>query len=399
MKKNIDMQDIYKRAMKRHSDWKKQQEEIFHEEKLKEERIRNEQIQQEKIRKEQIATKQKLEKARKKRKIIIFVVLILIVLAYIKVTSLDNKTKEQIIDKQQADDTTQVSSENTDSNTENNGSEVASDMEQSQNGETSQTNEDVMYTGSASFEGMTATVTVVNGTTCTFEFDNQTDTDMNIGGWEANQNVCLVTESGEYWTEFDVWMGVDIPSHGKTEKEVNFDDNVTGTPSCVKIDCIQTLVDGLPTFGKSEVLEIQLNSKNTDKQESNQDQNNDVAEVSEDITYTGSSSFQGMTITATAINNTKNKFVFDNQTDTDMKIGGWGASTNVCLTTSDGEFWNKFTGNNGVDLPAHQKKDIEIYFDDSTGTPLSLKIEYIQTLNANSLPGTSGTVEIQLSQS
>ena len=109
--------------------------------------------------------------------------------------------------------------------------------------------------GTATFQGMEVTINQKEGSIIKVTFDNQTDTDMNIGGWSANQRACLKTTEGEYWFDFNSFMGYDIPAHSTREALLAFK-NVKGTITEVKIDKIQTLVDGLPTFGISGVVEI-----------------------------------------------------------------------------------------------------------------------------------------------
>ena len=118
--------------------------------------------------------------------------------------------------------------------------------------------------GHATFEGMTIKVDQKQGNMIKVIFDNPTDTEMNIGGWDAKQEACLTTTKGEYWFDFDSFMGYTIPAHSKREAILAFN-NVEGEAINLKIDCIQTLVHGLPAFGGSKATEIDFT--NDDKEE------------------------------------------------------------------------------------------------------------------------------------
>ena len=99
--------------------------------------------------------------------------------------------------------------------------------------------------GHATFEGMTIKVDQKQGNMIKVIFDNP-------------------TAKGEYWFDFDSFMGYTIPAHSKREAILAFN-NVEGEAINLKIDCIQTLVHGLPAFGGSKAIEIDFT--NDDKEE------------------------------------------------------------------------------------------------------------------------------------
>lgn len=111
--------------------------------------------------------------------------------------------------------------------------------------------------GQTTFEGMSVEVKQREGNMIKVTFDNHSDTEMNIGGWGGNQRACLTTTEGEYWFDFNSHMGYTIPAHSIREALLVFK-NAEGTVKNLKIDEIQTLVDGLPTFGTSGIVEIPL---------------------------------------------------------------------------------------------------------------------------------------------
>ena len=111
--------------------------------------------------------------------------------------------------------------------------------------------------GNATFEGMDIQIEQREYGTIILSFDNPTSTEMNIGGWSSSQQVCLTTTTGEYWYDFNEHMGYTIPAHSTVKRKASFQ-NVSGDYISVKIDCIQTLVNGLPTFGISSIVEIPI---------------------------------------------------------------------------------------------------------------------------------------------
>ena len=90
------------------------------------------------------------------------------------------------------------------------------------------------------------------------------------------------------------------------------------------------------------------------------------------------------------------KVIFDNQSPSEKNIGGWGASQQACLTTTQGEYWCDF--GKSITIPAHSKKTITLYFKNFQGNALNLKFVEIQILS-NGLPtdqhGTSLCIPIK----
>ena len=241
---------------------------------------------------------------------------------------------------------------------------------------------------STQFMGMTVYAEMTGTNQLALTFENNTDTEFSIGGWGRPQEACLKTTEGEYWTGFNTWMGYGIKTHSTSGCTLDFE-NVQGEPISVTIHEITNLWNGCPTSYSGSDLTISF-SDTDDGQQDGQELNFSPKE--------GSAEYMGMTVSAELTDINRLDLTFDNNTGTNFSVGGWGSPKEVCLKTTEGEYWAEFNTWNGYEINAHSASEETLYFDNVKGEAISVTIHEITSL-VNGLPtfGNASDVIIDLS--